>query len=123
MARPMSAPATPATPAASAAPTVPLVVTRELPRGRRPARDRSGLLVELWLRSHTWLVYVFLYLPIGIGLAGMLVKVGKGDVTVEQFRDLVRGDLPRKLEVASKLDIAAWTAPASGLFLEGIRYI
>ena len=51
----MSAPATPATP---------LVASRELPRGRRPARDRSGVVVEVWLRSHTWIVYAFLYLPI-----------------------------------------------------------
>jgi spermidine/putrescine transport system permease protein len=51
----MSAPATSA---------APLATTREMPRGRRPARDRSGVLVEVWLRSHTWLVYAFLYLPI-----------------------------------------------------------
>ncbi len=51
----MSAPATPAAPLGS---------SREVPRGKRPARDRSGTLVEFWLRSHTWLVYAFLYLPI-----------------------------------------------------------
>ena len=51
----MSAPATPA---------APLAASREVPRGRRPARDRLGALVELWLRGHTWLVYAFLYLPI-----------------------------------------------------------
>jgi spermidine/putrescine transport system permease protein len=54
----MTAPATPAAPAA------PLIASRELPRGRKPARDRSGVIVEIWLRSHTWLVYAFLYLPI-----------------------------------------------------------
>jgi spermidine/putrescine transport system permease protein len=42
----------------------PLVASRELPRPRRPAIDRSGRLVEAWLRGHTWLVYAFLYLPI-----------------------------------------------------------
>src|SRR5580765_5451936 len=42
----------------------PLVASRDLPRGRRPARDRFGVLVEVWLRGHTWLVYGFLYLPI-----------------------------------------------------------
>src|SRR3954454_6090339 len=52
----MSAPATTPAPA--------LAATRDLPRKRRPARDRFGILVELWLRSHTWLVYGFLYLPI-----------------------------------------------------------
>lgn len=49
-------------------------------------------------------------------LAGTLVKVGKGDVTVEQFRVLLEG-APNPA-----LDIAAWTAPASGLFLEGVKY-
>jgi tRNA pseudouridine38-40 synthase len=49
-------------------------------------------------------------------LTGTLVKVGRGEVTVEQFRDLLSG------KKNPKLDIAAWTAPASGLFLEGVRY-
>jgi tRNA pseudouridine38-40 synthase len=49
-------------------------------------------------------------------LAGTLVKVGLGEVTVEQFAGLLSG---RK---NPQLDIAAWTAPASGLFLESVRY-
>jgi len=49
-------------------------------------------------------------------LAGTLVKVGLGEVTVEQFSVLLSG---RK---NPQLDIAAWTAPASGLFLESVRY-
>lgn len=49
-------------------------------------------------------------------LAGTLVKVGKGDVTVDQFAVLLRG------KPQAGLDIAAWTAPASGLFLEGVKY-
>lgn len=49
-------------------------------------------------------------------LTGALVKVGKGDVTVEEFAALLSGRKNPKLEVA------AWTAPASGLFLEGVRY-
>jgi tRNA pseudouridine38-40 synthase len=49
-------------------------------------------------------------------LAGTLVKVGMGEVTVEEFRALLGG------KKNPKLDIAAWTAPASGLFLEGVRY-
>lgn len=48
-------------------------------------------------------------------LAGCLVKVGKSELTVEQFQDLVEARGPQ-------LDVAAWTAPASGLFLEKIRY-
>lgn len=49
-------------------------------------------------------------------LAGTLVKIGLGEVTVEQFRGLLGG------AKNPKLDIAAWTAPASGLFLESVRY-
>ena len=49
-------------------------------------------------------------------LAGTMVKIGKGDLTIDEFRALL--DAKSK----PKLDVAAWTAPASGLFLEGIRY-
>jgi tRNA pseudouridine38-40 synthase len=49
-------------------------------------------------------------------LTGTLVRIGKGQVTLEEFGTLLEG---RK---NPKLDIAAWTAPASGLFLEGVRY-
>jgi tRNA pseudouridine38-40 synthase len=49
-------------------------------------------------------------------IVGVLVKVGKGEVAVDDFRKLIEGGCnPR-------LDVAAWTAPASGLFLEEVRY-
>jgi len=49
-------------------------------------------------------------------LTGTLVKVGLHQVSVEQFGGLLTG------KADPKLDIAAWTAPASGLFLESVRY-
>jgi len=49
-------------------------------------------------------------------LTGTLVKTGKGEVSVEQFRALLKG------KAEPGLDVAAWTAPASGLFLEGVKY-
>jgi tRNA pseudouridine38-40 synthase len=49
-------------------------------------------------------------------LAGTLAKVGLGAVSVAQFEALLTG---RK---DPKLDVAAWTAPASSLFLESVRY-
>jgi tRNA pseudouridine38-40 synthase len=49
-------------------------------------------------------------------LAGTLVKVGKGEVSVTEFRDLLSG------RAQPALDVAPWTAPAAGLFLEGIKY-
>jgi tRNA pseudouridine38-40 synthase len=49
-------------------------------------------------------------------LTGTLVKIGKGDMKVEDLPGLLQGKL------RPDFDIAAWTAPASGLFLEGITY-
>jgi tRNA pseudouridine38-40 synthase len=49
-------------------------------------------------------------------LTGVLVKVGLGEVSVEDFKTLLNG------KPNPKFDVAAWTAPPSGLFLEGIRY-
>lgn len=46
------------------APAVPLA-TPQTQRGKaRAAVDRTGTLVEAWLRAHTLVVYLFLYLPI-----------------------------------------------------------
>ena len=49
-------------------------------------------------------------------LTGTLVKVGLGEVSVAEFEALLAG------KKNPKMDIAAWTAPASGLFLESVRY-
>ena len=49
-------------------------------------------------------------------VVGVIVKVGKREVTLEEFERLIDG------KCDPKLDVAAWTAPASGLFLEEIRY-
>jgi tRNA pseudouridine38-40 synthase len=47
---------------------------------------------------------------------GVLVKVGKGEVDIADFEQLLDG------RCDPKLDVASWTAPASGLFLEEVRY-
>jgi tRNA pseudouridine38-40 synthase len=49
-------------------------------------------------------------------IVGVLVKVGTGEVSQSDFRKLLDGHCDRRL------DVAAWTAPASGLFLERVRY-
>ncbi|HEY6390255.1 MAG TPA: hypothetical protein VIX89_03185, partial [Bryobacteraceae bacterium] len=49
-------------------------------------------------------------------IVGVLVKVGQGEVTLEEFGRLLEGKTP------ASLDIAALTAPASGLFLEKVNY-
>jgi len=49
-------------------------------------------------------------------VVGCLVKVGKGDLSEEAFRRLI------DRHPNSAADVAAWTAPASGLFLESVRY-
>ncbi len=49
-------------------------------------------------------------------IVGVLVKVGTGEVSLEEFEKLLKG------RCSPKLDVAAWTAPASGLFLEEVIY-
>ena len=59
----MSAPATPATARPDIAPGERI----DAAKGRaRPRGDRFGGLVEAWLRGHTALIYLFLYIPIAI---------------------------------------------------------
>jgi len=48
-------------------------------------------------------------------LAGALVRVGKGELLVADFRQLVDARGP-------ELDVASWTAPASGLCLTRVNY-
>lgn len=49
-------------------------------------------------------------------LAGVLVKLGRHEITLEDFEQLLAGNC------TTRLDVAAWTAPAAGLFLESIEY-
>ncbi|HLG94947.1 MAG TPA: tRNA pseudouridine(38-40) synthase TruA [Bryobacteraceae bacterium] len=49
-------------------------------------------------------------------LVGVLVRVGRGQTSIEDFERLLGG------RADSRLDVAAWTAPASGLFLERVIY-
>jgi tRNA pseudouridine38-40 synthase len=49
-------------------------------------------------------------------IVGVLVKVGLGELKPEDLLLALEGKSTRKL------DIAAWTAPASGLFLESVQY-
>ena len=49
-------------------------------------------------------------------LAGVLVKLGKAEITMEQFDQLLAGRCDRKV------DVAAWTAPSAGLFLDEVKY-
>lgn len=49
-------------------------------------------------------------------VVGCLAKVGKGELSEPVFKRLVEG------HPNPAADVAAWTAPASGLFLESVRY-
>ena len=53
-------------------------------------------------------------------LVGSLVEVGRGNVTVENFAQLIKN--PFGLAAQSPLDPARVTAPPSGLFLESVKY-
>jgi tRNA pseudouridine38-40 synthase len=49
-------------------------------------------------------------------IVGVLVRIGAGEVSIDQFAALLEG------RTDPKLDVAAWTAPSSGLFLEHVEY-
>ncbi len=49
-------------------------------------------------------------------IVGALVKLGRGEIKEEDFARLLAG------RADASLDVAAWTAPAAGLFLESVRY-
>jgi tRNA pseudouridine38-40 synthase len=49
-------------------------------------------------------------------VVGALVKLGLGEITADDFSRLLEG------KTDSELDVAAWTAPASGLFLDRVIY-
>lgn len=49
-------------------------------------------------------------------VVGALVKLGLHEITATDFSSLLEG------RADPKLDVAAWTAPASGLFLEQVLY-
>jgi tRNA pseudouridine38-40 synthase len=49
-------------------------------------------------------------------VVGVLVKIGKGEITLDEFTRLLEG------KADPRLDVAACTAPASGLFLEKVEY-
>jgi tRNA pseudouridine38-40 synthase len=49
-------------------------------------------------------------------IVGVLVKLGKGEIRIDDWKQLLEA------RSAPELDVAAWTAPASGLFLEQVRY-
>jgi tRNA pseudouridine38-40 synthase len=49
-------------------------------------------------------------------IVGCLVRIGTGEFREQDFSRLIEG------HPNAALDIAAWTAPASGLFLESVRY-
>jgi tRNA pseudouridine38-40 synthase len=49
-------------------------------------------------------------------VTGALAKVGLGELSVEEFRSLLNA------EPIDDFEIAAWTAPSSGLFLDHVTY-
>jgi tRNA pseudouridine38-40 synthase len=49
-------------------------------------------------------------------IVGALVMLGKGEIREQDFVRLLAG------RCEMRLDVAAWTAPAAGLFLETVTY-
>ena len=49
-------------------------------------------------------------------IVGVLVRLGTGEITLEDYETLLSGRCRRTL------DVAAWTAPSAGLLLESVQY-
>ena len=49
-------------------------------------------------------------------IVGVLVRLGRGEITEADFTRLLEG------KTNPAIDVAAWTAPGSGLFLERVIY-
>jgi tRNA pseudouridine38-40 synthase len=49
-------------------------------------------------------------------LAGVLVKIGAGELSSDEFLRMLEG------KSDPRFDVAAWTAPSAGLFLESVTY-
>jgi tRNA pseudouridine38-40 synthase len=77
--------------------------------------DSAGIEVEDHLIRFRIVASHFLWRMVR-RLVGVLVKVGKGEVTIEQFESLLGGHSD------DKLDVAGWTAPSSGLCLDEVQY-
>lgn len=54
-------------------------------------------------------------------VVGALVEVGRGRLAIDEFAGLL-GKVSRRAAVARSFDVAAFTAPPSGLFLERVAY-
>jgi tRNA pseudouridine38-40 synthase len=49
-------------------------------------------------------------------IVGVLVKIGKRELSVAEFEQLLSGNCD------NRFDVASWTAPSAGLFLEQVTY-
>lgn len=49
-------------------------------------------------------------------ITGVLVKLGLGEITMEDFERLLEG------KCGNSMKVSEWTAPSAGLFLEQVRY-
>ncbi len=86
--------------------------TKTVVRMRRAEASEHGALVVLRFEaSH------FLWRMVR-RMTGALVKVGTRAITVDDFAAIVAGGAPH----ARVGTVAEWTAPATGLFLERVRY-
>ena len=82
----------------------------------------------VWYRSLYWRIglgfVLFLAIIVAVQAAALVwltSRIEYGPPSAAATRVLA-DELSRELTKNPKLDIAAWTAPASGLFLEGVRY-
>ncbi len=111
----MSAPATPVARVPEVAAPV------EVAGGRaRPRRQRFGGLVEVWLRGHTMLMYLFLYIPIAIvvifSFNGTDRRVTQWEGFSVRWYESVLNDTVVQSALANSFIVASSTAVIATLF-------
>lgn len=89
-------------------------------RRRGPGKDRAGAFVETWLRGHTALVYLFLYIPI---VVVVVFSFNATDRRVTDWQGLslkwygrVLGDKVVQSALFNSLVVASFTAVISTVF-------
>jgi len=94
--------------AAFCQPTPAVTSTRVAVRGVQVAEDGDLVLVRIEASHFLWKMVR--------RITGALVRVGTGQLAVDAFGGLLQNG------AKDSATVAAWTAPASGLFLERVRY-
>src|SRR6478735_5048097 len=100
-----------------ASPAIPIPQTRSIGGRAKSGVDRTGRLVEAWLRGHTLLVYLFLYLPIVVVVVfsfnGTARRVTQWDGLSLRWYEYVLGNKEVQRDLLNSLIVGLSTAVIS----------